>query len=566
MSYQVLAQKYRPQSFEDVAGQETVTRTLKNAVEKGRSANAYIFCGPRGVGKTSVARLLSKTLNCLADKGEKPCNKCASCHQISQGNDMDVLEIDGASNNGVDEIRALRENVKFSPSRGKYKIYIIDEVHMLSTGAFNALLKTLEEPPAHVKFIFATTEPHKVLPTIISRCQRFDFKRISSPVIAGRVRDIARAEKITLDEKAALLIARVADGSLRDALVVLDQMVSFSGGTIRTEDVAELMGMMHRDSLYGMADALIEGDAKKSAELADDMISGGKDPVYIANTLLAHFRDMMIIKVVKAPTSDMAFAEDELARIRDEAGKLSLEEILYMIQVLSHAISLMKSADFVRGPLEVALIKLANRSSVMSLPSIVEKIEELKSGMGVMSSAGSTHITRDNSVVPDKAEEASPSVPRGASMDVAEKVEERVPDGEPVVEELTDAGSKGHWKTVLNYVKGKKISLYTFLNPGKPIEFSDRKVVIGFDKEHSFNKEVLESESNKMLVQEAVNKVTGTAPALEFTILEFLGAEADRKDSKKERMEKAREEIKPVIEKAMDIFGGHIVRDFMEDV
>ena len=272
MSYQVLAQKYRPQTFDSVIGQETVTRTLKNAVLKNRIANAYIFCGPRGVGKTSVARLLSKAMNCEQPPEKAPCNKCASCLEITQGNNIDVLEIDGASNNGVDEIRALRENVKFAPSKGKYKIYIIDEVHMLSQGAFNALLKTLEEPPAHVKFIFATTESHKVLATIMSRCQRFDFKKIPPSMIFDKIMDISKKEKINIDKKAALLIARAADGSLRDAIVILDQMVSFSGDKITSSDVVELLGMVHKDKMFDLSSAINEKDPGRVAKILDEKI------------------------------------------------------------------------------------------------------------------------------------------------------------------------------------------------------------------------------------------------------------------------------------------------------
>ncbi|MFC1480614.1 DNA polymerase III subunit gamma/tau, partial [Candidatus Omnitrophota bacterium] len=346
MSYQVFAQKYRPQTFDDVIGQEAATRTLKNSVIRGRLANAYIFCGPRGVGKTSVARLLSKTLNCEMPPEKSPCNLCSSCREISQGNNIDVLEIDGASNRGIDEIRALRENVKFSPSKGKYKVYIIDEVHMLTQEAFNALLKTLEEPPAHVKFVFATTAPHKVLPTIMSRCQRFDFKKIPPKMIYDRVMDIAKKEKIDIDEKAALLISRSADGSLRDSLVILDQMVSFSGKKILPDDVIELLGMVHKDRIFELSDAVIDNDPGRVTRILDELINSGKDPVFVTNGLISHYRDLMILKTTGAPTSDMAFAADELEKLTQQLGKLSLEEILYILQNLSHCLTLMKGTMF----------------------------------------------------------------------------------------------------------------------------------------------------------------------------------------------------------------------------
>ena len=382
MGYQVLAQKYRPQTFDDVIGQDAVIRTLKNSIQNERVANAYIFSGPRGVGKTSIARLVSKTLNCMASDTQKPCNKCDSCMEIAASINIDVLEIDGASNNGVDEIRALRENVKFSPSKGRYKIYIIDEVHMLSSGAFNALLKTLEEPPAHVKFIFATTEPHKVLPTIMSRCQKFDFKRIAPVKILKSVLDVAKKEKIDIDEKAAVLISRSADGSLRDALVVLDQMISFSGKKILADDVIDLLGMVHRDSIFKLAGFVVENNAADAARMLDGMINDGKDPIFITNSLIEHYRDLMILKTAGEPLADMAFTKEEFAVLKDQNDKLSLEEILYILQNLTHCLQLMKGTMFVRAPLEITLIRLTKRGAIMRLSEVVERLESMKNNCG----------------------------------------------------------------------------------------------------------------------------------------------------------------------------------------
>ena len=556
MSYQVLAQKYRPQTFEDVIGQEAVTRTLKNSILQGRIANAYIFCGPRGVGKTSIARLLSKILNCEKPMDKRPCNECYSCREISQGNNIDVLEIDGASNRGIDEIRALRENVKFSPSKGAYKIYIIDEVHMLTPEAFNALLKTLEEPPAHVKFIFATTEPHKVLPTIMSRCQRFDFKRIPPKMMFDRVMGIAKKEKIDVDEKAALLIARAADGSMRDALVILDQMVSFSTGKISADDVIELLGMVHKDKMFDLSDAVINSEPEKVISILDELVNNGKDPVFIANSLIAHYRDLMILKAAKGPTSDMVFSQDELDKLNEQLDKLTVEEILYILQNLSHCLGLMKGALFARAPLEIALVRLTKRGNAIALADVLEKLD----GMGASPGRNIPSVSSsDPGISPVR-----PVRPRSRNDSAAMDDPDEEADNNGTSEE-SGPNPEFNWKTLLNYVRSKKMSVFTFLNAAKPVEFNSKRVVIGFDKEHAFNKEALETESNKNVIEEAVNKVLGASPRLEFTLLEFLDDSAEQDTAKTERVKIEKEVMGPVIEQAMDVFGGHVVRDLKEE-
>jgi len=572
MSYQILARKYRPQKFEDVVGQESVTKTLKNAVLGGRVASAYLFCGPRGVGKTSVARIVAKTINCAKSTDKSPCGECVSCMEVTGGNSIDVLEIDGASNNGVDEIRTLRENVKFSPSKGKFKVYIIDEVHMLSQGAFNALLKTLEEPPSHVKFVFATTEPHKVLPTIISRCQRFDFRRLGPKVIFDRIEQISNIEKIDIDKHASLLIAGAADGSLRDALVILDQMVSFSDKKIAPGDVIELLGMVQKNVIFALADAIIKNKPKEIIERLDNLISGGKAPSQIASHLVKHFRDIMVLRSTNnVPTLDMSFTPEEMEELKSQCALLSLEEVLYILQNISHCVFLMKNTMFARAPLELMLIKLAKRGDVMSIGKVLDELSRLSEG--VPNETNDDPARRNapderKSNIPEKitppaaAPAIEPVLTAAASESSADEKEVSLHGNDSSMPEVS--AEKFNWNAVVNYVRKKKMSVFTFLHKANPVEFSDKKLVIGFGKDLAFNKEVLETESNRKIIEEAANKVTGCVPRVEFILLEFLGAAEEENAEVSRQKNAAREKMNPVIEKAMDVFGGHLVRDFSE--
>ena len=314
MTYLVMARKYRPMTFEEVVAHEHVTKTLTNAINSERIAHAYLFAGPRGTGKTTVARILAKALNCTKGPIAKPCNKCQFCEEINIGRSLDVIEIDGASNNSVDDVRALRENVKYTPAAGKYKVYIIDEVHMLSNSAFNALLKTLEEPPKHVVFIFATTEPHSVPATVLSRCQRFDFRRISMKDLIFSIDKIANKEKIKIEKEAAYILAHKADGSLRDILSLLDQVIAYGGNKITAELVNQTLGLVDISFLFELGSAISEKDSKKAISLLENFISQGGDLEELVLGLLGYFRNLLIAKVSQEKRELFELSEEHIKR------------------------------------------------------------------------------------------------------------------------------------------------------------------------------------------------------------------------------------------------------------
>src|SRR3990167_2245222 len=359
MSYIVLARKYRPQNFDEVVGQSHITDLLKSAIQTDRLGSAYLFCGPRGSGKTSCARILAKSLNCKNGPTLKPCEKCPACLEITQSTSFDVIEIDGASNRGIDEIRTLRENAKFAPGYGRYKIYIVDEVHMLTTEAFNALLKTLEEPPPHVKFIFATTAPNKVPSTIVSRCQRFDFRRISISTIIETLAAVSKKEKLKIEEEALFAVAKSASGSLRDALSTLDQLSALNQKGIKVGDVVSMLGLVETELLFELADCLARKDCAGAFKVFDKIISQGKDIKQFNRDIIEHFRNLMVIQVGGKTLSaliDYPVAIKEM--MLSQSQKFTLQEILNAIEVFIETQETARIMDSARIPLEIAFAKL----------------------------------------------------------------------------------------------------------------------------------------------------------------------------------------------------------------
>ena len=387
MSYLVIARKYRPQSFEDVIGQNHVTRTLSNAITSGRIAHAYLFTGPRGVGKTTVARILAKALNCAEGPTPTPCNRCPQCVGITGGSVTDVYEIDGASNTGVDDIRDLRERVRYLPQSGRYNIYIIDEVHMLSTSAFNALLKILEEPPGHVVFIFATTEPHKIPMTVLSRTQRFDYKRIAVAEIARHLQKISEAEGISITPAAVLIIAREAQGSMRDAQSLLDQIIGFAGTSVTEQDAREVLGLSDRALIYRMADALTRTDTTAALDILADVYGQGYDIVHYYRELVELFRHILLGRVVEDPPME-SLTDEERGDIIEMGGRLDPEILTVMFDILFNAEGgIAQSADPLIA-LELSLIKMTRAGSIRSIADIISGIQSMGAGEVTSPSAG----------------------------------------------------------------------------------------------------------------------------------------------------------------------------------
>ncbi|MBW2027956.1 MAG: DNA polymerase III subunit gamma/tau [Deltaproteobacteria bacterium] len=381
MAYEVLARKWRPQVFEEVIGQDHITRTLRNAIKADRLAHAYLFSGSRGVGKTSVARILAKAINCREGEPDVPCNHCQSCVEITNGSSVDVQEIDGASNRGIDEIRLLRDNIKYMPSSGRYRVYIIDEVHMLTLPAFNALLKTLEEPPSHVKFIFATTEPHKVPVTILSRCQRFDFKRIPTGKILEHLEKVARDEAIGISRTGMGLIAREAKGSMRDAESLLDQVVSYTGPKVEDKDITDILGIIDASLILETSQAIIGGSAQRCLEIVDRIYHYGHDLKEFYRAIMDQFRNMLVSLVV--PGDDMLdMIPSEVEEVKRQAKAAGMERLQ---QSLNYLIAREQDIRFTFQPrlvLETVLIKLCRLGEDLSFDQLIKKIEALEGRLG----------------------------------------------------------------------------------------------------------------------------------------------------------------------------------------
>ncbi|MFA6079802.1 MAG: DNA polymerase III subunit gamma/tau [Candidatus Omnitrophota bacterium] len=578
MDYIVFARKYRPKLFGEVAGQPHITTTLKNAIALDRVAHAYLFVGPRGVGKTTAARIFAKALNCEKGTKSDPCNTCSSCVEISNGTSLDVIEIDGASNRGIDEIRNLRDSIKFAPSKGRFKIYIIDEVHMLTAEAFNALLKMLEEPPKHAKFIFATTHPHKVPPTILSRCQRFDFKRISTKDIFENLKKIVKAEKLNVKEEAISLIARYAEGSMRDGQVVLDQIVSFAEGAVGVKDVEKVLGLVEEEILSGLASAIKNKDASAALEMVNRLVEEGKDVMQVVVGLVEYFRDLSVVKIAKDPDALIEAGGDKIKSLKETAESFTVEDILYVIYTLSNTMDMIRKTNIARIPLEVALIKLTGTGKIVSLSDIMDRIKKLEG------SARPSPVAREASRTPPAYEPrvtsaVSPKENAPTSPEKKEtKREEKLVSTLSPAGELTAVSTQNTqtavaavskvdevlncWADIMNNIKEKKISVASYLQEGYPVSLEGRAITLGFPKEFQFNKDMLDSLDNRTLIENTIKESCGLDLRVLFSIVESAGAPSrqskDPSFSDAAASQEDNPDQDPIIKEALQIFGGEI--------
>ncbi len=434
--YQVLYRKYRPSTFEDVVGQPQVTVTLKNELKSGRINHAYLFTGSRGTGKTTCAKILSKAVNCLDLKDSNPCGECENCKGIESGEILDVVEMDAASNRKIDDIRTIIDEVAFTPTRGKYRVYIIDEVHMLTTEAFNALLKTLEEPPKHVIFILATTEVHKLPATITSRCQRFDFHRIAPKDIAYRLSVIAEKENISLTQEAALLISVIADGAVRDAISLLDRCIGISNGEVTADIVRDAAGLASKSYLFELCTCTINKNPAKALSIIDKLYSESKDIIRLCDELISHFRSLMLIKTVKNAREMLAFADREFDAAQSQCDYLSLAEIIYSMDVLSRAFEKMGKGANNRTELEMAIVKLCSPELDSTTEALTTRVASLEKAVKMLSS-GVTPVATTEYKNPEPAYTQTCAVETHTKQaEDAPTVEVKVDETAPVVTEI----------------------------------------------------------------------------------------------------------------------------------
>lgn len=439
--YQVLYRKYRPKVFSDVYGQDHVTSTLKNEIKNGRVSHAYLFTGSRGTGKTTCAKILAKAVNCEHNVDGEPCNECEVCKGLDNGSIYDVVEIDAASNNGVDNIRELRDETNYAPSRGKYRVYIIDEVHMLSTGAFNALLKTLEEPPAHVIFILATTEVHKLPATILSRCQRFDFKRIQPETMAVRLKEVAGLEGLSLDDDAAVLIARIADGALRDGLSILDQCAGRSK-EINSDLVSEVAGLAGREAMYKLSDCIANSDSNTAMSIISDLYQNSFDMERLCVEMINHFRNFLVAKTVRKSRELIICTDDEYNTILEASKEFTVESIVFALDLFQNTLVTIKGGASARIEVEMAFIKLCEPKMDESIASLLDRVSKLenaiKSGVKVQPTQTAVPAPKEEYVPKDEPKPQPKAEPTPVPMPEPEPtpVEEEPPvkEQQPVVE------------------------------------------------------------------------------------------------------------------------------------
>ncbi|MEJ7495817.1 DNA polymerase III subunit gamma/tau [Staphylococcus pasteuri] len=561
MNYQALYRMYRPQSFDDVVGQEHVTKTLRNAISKGKQSHAYIFSGPRGTGKTSIAKVFAKAINCTNSSDGEPCNECAICKGITQGTNSDVIEIDAASNNGVDEIRNIRDKVKYAPSESKYKIYIIDEVHMLTTGAFNALLKTLEEPPAHAIFILATTEPHKIPPTIISRAQRFDFKAISLNQIVDRLKYVADSQSLAYDDEALEFIAKASEGGMRDALSIMDQAIAFGDEHLTLQDALNVTGSVDEASLNELFKDIVEGDVKESFNRYHQFVTEGKEVNRLINDMIYFVRDTIMNKTSNQDVEYDAlihFDLDTLYRMIDIINDTLVSIRFSVNQSVHFEVLLVKLAEMIKAKPET--VQNVATTQVATEPNndvLLQRMEQLEQELKTLKSQGVA--TSGQTQQPKKPVRSQQRSKNAFSMQQIAKVLDKANKDDIKL-------LKNHWQEVIDHAKNNdKKSLVSLLQNSEPVAASEDHVLVKFEEE--IHCEIVNKDDEKRNNIESVvcNIVNKTVKVVGVPSDQWLRVRAEylqnrKQDQHHEAEENEKEpEQEDIAQKAKDLFGEETV-------
>ncbi len=556
MSHISFYRKWRPKTFDEIIGQARVTRTLQNAIRANRVVHAYLFAGHRGTGKTTTARVLAKALNCVHGPTPTPCNTCPNCNAIGGGYSLDVIEIDAASNRGIEEIRELRDRIRLAPTEGRFKVYIIDEAHMLTTEAANALLKTLEEPPAHAILVLVTTEPHRLPPTILSRCQRFDFRRISRHELIGRLRHIAEVEGCAIDEPALGVIATSADGSVRDAESILDQLTSFADGPITRQDVLTVLGLVEEEVTLKFGDAVIARDVAACLALVNHAVEEGKDIRQVLRTVLGHFRDLLMAKTSDRPEELLDTTESRLAALRAQAAKTTSEEILRALNVLAGAEVEARWSPQPRMVLEIALIRLCRPEMDPTLEGLRARVQALEQRAQKPlpttiaphaeepKPAPARETARRRGTRAPKPDDPSDLNAEAPAMTATVMAVAEAPPA-PALARVAIEDVRRQWARILDEVKRSKMFCHALLIEGIPLQVDGATLVVGLRTGYNFHIENLHRPDNRAVVEDALERVLQHRLRLQCTIHNApTEPPAD---------------IDPVVTKAVQLFGGQVV-------
>lgn len=519
MAYTALYREWRPKTFKDVVGQEHITTTLKNQILNERIAHAYLFCGTRGTGKTSTAKVFAKALNCFNLKDGEPCNECEMCKKINEGLAIDVTELDAASNNGVDKIRDIIEDSKYPPQEAKYKVYIMDEVHMLSTGAVNAFLKTLEEPPANVIFILATTDPQKLPITILSRCQRFDFRRINNSEITGRLREITESKGVFAEDKSLELIARVSDGAMRDSLSILDQAIAMGDGNVDYNELVSMLGLVTNEYLFQITSAIIERNIENAMTTIDKIVYAGKDIFLFIKDLIAHYRNLLMIKVTNNPEEVLDMSLENIALVKEQGERIRVEEIMRSIRILQEAEEKAKMSKQARLYLELAIIKMCKIEYDTSNEVILGRLNRLeaalKSGKIQVSSVNQGQKVDDERAVTNLKDQV---VSKKINNNV--KTSEIIKENEDLSNDITIQNIKASWKDILEEFKNRRaMIIYASITTGRPASCQNGVITVQYTEQYSFNKNRLEKAENNKIINEVFSEVLKGNVRVRFEVL-----------------------------------------------